>query len=115
MNRIVLALTAALAVVPAAGHPQPTGSNRVCLPPVEPYVPSSDVEFRAYADMVSDDFNRYFNEITDYFVCVDDTRQAVFERAKHVSKAHQAFWQRADELGVNERAAAERPDPISGP
>lgn len=115
MNRIVLPMMAALAVGFAAAHAQPAGSNRVCLPPVEPYVPSGDDEFRAYADMVSDDFNRYFSEITDYFVCVDDTRQAVFERARHVSKAHQAFWQRADELGVTERAADERPDAISWP
>lgn len=79
------------------------------------YVPSSDDELRAYADMVSGDFNRYFSEITDYFVRVDDTGQAVFERARHVSKAHQAFWQRADDLGVTERAAAERPDASSGP
>ncbi len=65
--------------------------------------------------MVSGDFNRYFCEITDYLVRVDDTRQAVLERARQVSKAHQAFWQRADELGVTERAAAERPDASPGP
>lgn len=57
----------------------------------------------------------YFDEVTDYSVCMDDTLQAVFKRAREVSKAHQAFWQRADELGVTERAAAARPDAISGP
>lgn len=115
MNRAILALMATLAVVPAAVDALSAGSGSVCLPPEEPYVPSGDAEFREYADMVSADFERYFSEITDYFVCVDDTRQAVFERARHVSKAHQAFWQRADELGVTERAASVRPDATSGP
>ncbi|WP_299846297.1 hypothetical protein [uncultured Paracoccus sp.] len=115
MSRAILALMAALALVPTAAQAQSAGSNRVCLPPVEPYVPSSDDEFRAYADMVSDDFNRYFREITDYFICMDETRQAVFERARDVSKAHQAFWQRSDELGVTERAATNRPDAVSHP
>lgn len=114
MNRAILALMVALAVGFAAAHAQPAASNRVCLPPEEPYVPSGDAEFQDYADMVSADFNRYFSEITDYFVCMDATRQAVFERAREVSKAHQEFWQRADELGVNERAAASRPDAVSG-
>ena len=114
MNRAILALMMALAVVPAAVHALSAGSGSICLPPEEPYVPSDDAEFRDYADMVSADFNRYFSEITDYFVCMDATRQAVFERAREVSKAHQEFWQRADELGVNERAAASRPDAVSG-
>lgn len=52
----------------------------------QPFVPSGDAEFQDYADMVSADFNRYFSEITDYFVCMDATRQAVFERAREVSK-----------------------------
>ena len=99
MNRAILALMATLAVGFAAAHAQPAASNRVCLPPEEPYVPSGDAEFREYADMVSADFERYFNAITDYFICMDATRQVVFERARHVSKAHQAFWQRAEELG----------------
>lgn len=114
MNRIILAMMTALAVVPAAAHAQSTGSGSVCLPPEEPYVPSGDDEFRDYADMVAADFEQYFNEITDYFICMDATRQVVFERAREVSKAHQEFWQRADELGVTERAAASRPDTVSG-
>ena len=99
MNRAILALMATLAVVPAAVDALSAGSGSVCLPPEEPYVPSGDAEFREYADMVSADFERYFNAITDYFICMDATRQVVFERARHVSKAHQAFWQRAEELG----------------
>lgn len=114
MNRAILALMATLAVVPAAVDALSAGSGSVCLPPEEPYVPSGDAEFREYADMVFADFERYFNAITDYFICMDATRQVVFERARHVSKAHQAFWQRAEELGVTERAAASRPDTVSG-
>lgn len=114
MNRAILALMATVTVVPAAAHAQPAGSGSVCLPPEEPYVPSGDAEFRDYADMVSADFERYFKEITDYFICMDATRQVVFERARHVSKAHLAFWQRAEELGVTERAAASRLDTVSG-
>ena len=71
MNRAILALMATLAVVPAAVDALSAGSGSVCLPPEEPYVPSGDAEFREYADMVSADFERYFNAITDYFICMD--------------------------------------------
>lgn len=77
----------------------------LCLPPEEPFVPATDVDFRAYADMVSGDFERYFTELTAYFSCMDSTRQAVFDRARVVSQDHQTFWQRAKALGVAEKAA----------
>ncbi len=62
--------------------------------------------------MVSEDFERYFSELTEYFVCMDGTRLAVFERAQEVSKTHQAFWKRANDLGVAEKAAANYPDAV---
>ncbi|MFB9223624.1 hypothetical protein ACFFUC_11665 [Paracoccus cavernae] len=77
----------------------------LCLPPEEPFVPATDEDFRAYADMVSGDFERYFTELTTYFSCMDSTRQAVFDRARVVSQDHQTFWQRAKALGVAEKAA----------
>lgn len=87
---------------------QEASSSTVCLPPEEPYVPESDEHFREYADVVSGDFERYFSELTAYFTCMDGTRQAVFNHAREVSISHQAFWTRAETLGVVEKAATGR-------
>ena len=85
----------------------------VCLPPGEPHVPQSDVAFVAYADIVAQDFERYFAALTDYFACMDRTRQAVFRRAEEVSRHHQAFHARASALGISEKIAVPVP-PVSG-
>ncbi|MFN8679974.1 hypothetical protein EQ718_13795 (plasmid) [Paracoccus versutus] len=112
MPRLIPMLMAGMALLPSPVMAQSGSPNAVCLPPEEPYVPSDDDGFRAYADMVSEDFERYFSELTEYFVCMDGTRLAVFERAQEVSKTHQAFWKRANDLGVAEKAAANYPDAV---
>lgn len=95
-----------LALFPLAPSFAQVGSpSTICLPPEEPFVPASDEDFKAYADMVSSDFEHYFKELTAYFSCMDETRQAVFDRARSVSQDHQAFWRRANALGVAEKAA----------
>ena len=112
MPRLIPLLMAGMALLTSQVLAQSGSPNAVCLPPEEPYVPSDDEGFRAYADMVSEDFERYFSELTDYFSCMDGTRLAVFERAREVSKAHQAFWKRANDLGVAEKAAANHPSAV---
>ena len=88
-----------------APHAETASPATICLPPEEPFVPTSDEDLKAYADIVSGDFERYFTELTVYLSCMDDTRQAVFDRARMVSQDHQAFWDRAKKLGVAEKAA----------
>lgn len=88
-----------------APYAQTVSPETICLPPQEPFVPTSDDDLKVYADMVSDDFERYFAQLTAYFSCMDDTRQAVFDRARLVSQDHQTFWQRANALGMAEKAA----------
>lgn len=110
MRLTILATVAGFSLVGPAAIAQEASPNAVCLPPEEPFVPSGDDDFRAYADMISADFERYFSELSAYFTCMDGTRQAVFDRARAVSQSHQAFWERAQKLGVVEKAAAEAPD-----
>lgn len=106
---LVSALLAALAGLQTGeASAQEASSSTVCLPPEEPYVPGGDEDFREYADVVSGEFERYFSELTAYFTCMDGTRQAVFNHAREVSKSHQAFWTRAEALGVVEKAATGR-------
>lgn len=107
LNWLMLFLTAIfLQVLPLMNaQAQVASPATVCLPPEEPFVPGNDEDFREYADVVSRDFERYFSELTAYFTCMDGTRQAVFDRAREVSKDHQAFWTRANALGVAEKAA----------
>lgn len=106
IKRLASALAVSIAVLPPSIALAQTGNpNEICLPPQEPYVPSGDEEFKEYAGFISQDFERYFNELTSYFACMDATRQAVFDRARSVSQEHQAFWKRAKTLGVIEKAA----------
>lgn len=110
MRIMLLATAAGFGLIGPAVTAQEASPNAICLPPEEPFVPSADDNFRSYADMISADFERYFSELSAYFTCMDGTRQAVFDRAHAVSKSHQAFWQRAQQLGVLEKAAADAPD-----
>lgn len=110
MRNIILAGVLALVLINPAAFGQDASPNAVCLPPEEPFVPSGDDDFREYADIISADFERYFSELSAYFTCMDGTRQAVFDRARAVSQSHQAFWERAEKLGVVEKAAADVPD-----
>lgn len=76
-----------------------------CLPPEAPFVPQSDEDFREYVDVISISFEQYYSSLTEYFRCVDEERQAVFEQAREIGRLHQEFYARADKLGVRERAA----------
>lgn len=77
----------------------------VCIPPQEPFIPADDAAFSEYADLVAEDFERYFSEITPYIACLDAARQEAFTRAREISAQHEAFWERADAMGLTEEAA----------
>lgn len=112
-TRTILGVLASLAVFQIGGvEAQEASGDTVCLPPEAPYVPGSDEDFIEYVDVVSGNFERYFSELTAYFTCMDGTRRAVFERAGEVSKDHQAFWARAQDLGAVEKAATGRQEAV---
>lgn len=77
----------------------------ICLPPEEPNVPSDDATFSDYADLIAEEFERYFSEFSPYIACLDAARIDAFARAREVSAKHQAFWDRADRMGLTEKAA----------
>lgn len=84
-----------------------------CILPEEPYEPSQDEDFSAYADMVAMDYETYFSDLTAYFRCIDEEREAVLAQARDVSKKRDAFWARAKRLGLTEDVAIDHP-PING-
>lgn len=77
----------------------------VCIPPQEPFIPADDASFSEYADLVAEDFERYFSEFTPYIACLDTARQEAFARAREISAQHDAFWARADAMGLTEEVA----------
>ncbi|MFD1797909.1 hypothetical protein FQV27_17870 [Paracoccus aurantiacus] len=79
--------------------------DRICLPPAEPIVPIDDATFSEYADLIAEEFERYFSEVSPYIACLDAVRQHTFARAREISEQHRAFWDRADSLGLTEDAA----------
>lgn len=76
-----------------------------CIPPQEPFIPADDATFSEYADLVAEDFERYFSEFSPYIACLDAARLEAFARAREISTRHQAFWDRADRMGLTEEAA----------
>ncbi|MDS9469692.1 hypothetical protein RGQ15_19180 [Paracoccus sp. MBLB3053] len=76
-----------------------------CLPPEEPFLPGDDAALARYADLIAADFERYFAASSDYFACMDATRQIEFARAQQVSDRHRQFLDRLDLLGLSARAA----------
>ena len=79
--------------------------DTVCIPPQDPFIPADDAAFSEYADLVAEDFERYFSEFTPYIACLDAARQEAFTRAREISAQHDAFWVRADAMGLTEEAA----------
>ena len=97
------AITAAMMVL-ALTRPA-VAQAPVCIPPQEPFIPADDAAFREYADLVAEDFERYFSEFTPYIACLDAARQDAFTRAREISAQHEAFWTRAEAMGLTEEAA----------
>ena len=81
------------------------GQDTICVPPEEPFIPGDDATFSEYADIVAEDFERYFSDFSPYIACLDAARLEAFTRAREISARHQAFWDRVDRMGLTEEAA----------
>lgn len=77
----------------------------VCDPPVVPFMPESDATFKEYADLINQDFERYFTEMSRYSACLDHARAEMLAEAQAVSQLHREFLARAEALGLTRKAA----------
>jgi len=77
----------------------------VCDPPVVPFMPESDATFKEYADLINQDFERYFSEMSRYSSCLDHARAELLAEAQAVSQLHREFLARAEALGITRKAA----------
>ena len=103
MVPLVWALTLTLWLDPALGQGAYDSGN--CLPPEEPFLPEDDAALARYAVLIAEDFERYFAASSEYFACMDTTRQTEFLRAQQVSERHRQFLARLDRLGLRGKAA----------
>ncbi|WP_297932600.1 hypothetical protein [uncultured Brevundimonas sp.] len=85
-----------LALAGAQGTP-------ICVPPTRPTVPTDDAIFREYADLIADDFELYFNQISDFTTCLIEARRAVIEEGRAVGLDYRTFISRASALGIADR------------
>lgn len=114
---VLLRFHFALCVGTAFLFSTPAQAVDVCIPPQEPFLPTSDEELQEYADLIEDDFQRYFKEITEYFTCMDNTRQQAFEEAQAFSGTYKAFLERLDNVRDSEsviRVPEGEPDTAEG-
>ena len=63
----------------------PVAAAADCLPPERPFLPQSQEDMRAYADLLRSDFEGYIADIQEYFRCLDAERQRAFHEAREVS------------------------------
>jgi hypothetical protein len=103
---IVVCLASGLGSLPALA--QGMDVTEGCLPPAEPFLPEDDAALAQYANLIAEDFERYFGVISDYFACMDATREVEFRRAQQVSQRHRQFLDRLDGLGLRSKAAVGR-------
>lgn len=68
----------------------------VCYPPELPYEPASDADLIEYAEIIDAEYQRYFKHITDYFTCMDRSRQEAFDEAKRNTGRYADFLERLD-------------------
>lgn len=81
------------------------GAAPVCAPPTPPYLPENDETLKEYADLINEDFERYFSEISEYSSCLDHARAELLTEAQAVSQLHGEFLARVEALGIQGKAA----------
>ena len=64
----------------------PVAAAADCVPPERPFLPKSQDDMRAYADLIRSDFESYIADIQEYFRCLDTERQRAFQEAREVSE-----------------------------
>lgn len=69
-----------------------TGSAlNACVPPERPFLPASEEDIQAYADLIGQDFEAYIADVQDYFRCIDEERARAFVEAQDVSEEYARF------------------------
>ena len=64
----------------------PVAAAADCIPPERPFLPQSQEDMRAYADLLRSDFEGYISDIQEYFRCLDAERQRAFHEAQEVGR-----------------------------
>lgn len=95
-----VAATIGLLVQPLGGFATP-----FCVPPETPYLPETDSDLRAYADLIRVDFEDYFRAVSDFTTCLTEARSKAIMEAEEVGVQYRRFIQRADQLGIAKLAA----------
>lgn len=70
-------------------------------------MPESDEAFAEYADVIGEDFERYFSEMSRYSTCLINAQNDLIREGKTVSDLYETFLARARQLGVSEKAATQ--------
>ena len=55
------------------------------MPPERPFLPQSQEDMRAYADLLRADFESYIADIQEYFRCLDAERARALQESREVS------------------------------
>lgn len=64
----------------------PIAAAADCVPPERPFLPQSQEDMRAYADLLRADFESYIADIQEYFRCLDAERARALQEAREVSE-----------------------------
>lgn len=70
-----------------------------------PFLPENDATFKEYADLINQEFERYFTEVSIYSACLNNAHAELMAEAEAVSELHRQFLERAESLGVTRKAA----------
>ena len=74
----------------------PVDAAADCIPPERPFLPQSQDDMRAYADLIRSDFETYIADVQDYFRCLDAERARAFHEAREVSEDYARFLNALD-------------------
>lgn len=71
--------------------PVQTAIANSCLAPERPFLPSGHEEMKRYADLLRADFERYIEDVQNYFMCLDNERSRAFIEAQEVTEDYVRF------------------------
>ncbi len=66
-------------------------ANDICMPPLLPYLPTTQAEADEFGSLVTEEAERYFQDTQDYLSCLDRDRVRVFQEAREFTAQYSQY------------------------
>ena len=80
-----------MALTVTGAHGQDFSPAIYCDPPATPHTPRDRSVLIEFQDMITEDYEQYFTDISRYIACIDRERDRAFREAQRVGEEYRQF------------------------